>query len=342
MSSKGFAEAVPRKMGLNLDKLEIKTWGVENALRPIIKNITSLVNKKPRRRKGCSKKSAALVMALEIATTNFVEMGQIIASENSEASEDILTCVEDIRRHGHSLTLTSRDFTGDPCSSVRRGYMVRSAQDLLTSVTRLLILADMLDVHMLVVRVEAARRDLEFMAGVSSQKQLMEGMRRLEASVTGLSQLAHVRQREIKDPVLRDGLAAARAVLIRGSPMLLSSCNVSVRYPDMALAKQNRDNIHRSAFYSARILLIRFLPRQMCSAVDSIDDIVNGKYQGTEKRLTREESEDTLLQLLTRVQECIQTNKTTCITEVEIRKEIETKVGAIWKREVFNLCFFAA
>ena len=67
----------------------------------------------------------------------------------------------------------------------------------------------------------------------------------------------------------------------------------------------------------------------MCSAVDSIDDIVNGKYQGTEKRLTREESEDTLLQLLTRVQECIQTNKTTCITEVEIRKEIETKVGTI-------------
>ena len=247
MSSKSFADATPIKMAWNLDKLEIKTWGVENALKPIIKNIMSLVNNKPkpRKKKGCSKKSSALVMALEIATANFVEMGHIIASENTEASEDILNVVEDIRRHGHNLIMTSRDFTGDPCSSVRRGQMVRSAQELLSSVARLLILADMLDVHMLLMRVEQAKQDLEFMAGVTSQKQLMEGMRRLETSVKSLSHLAHVRQREVKDPVLKDGLAAARAVLVRGSPMLLSSCNVSVRYPDMALAKQNRDNIHR-------------------------------------------------------------------------------------------------
>ena len=247
MSTKGFAEAVPLKMTWNLDNLEIKTWGVENALKPIIKNIMSLVNnkQKPRRKKGCSKKSSALVRALEVATANFVEMGLIIARENKEASEDILTVVEDIRRHGHNLILTSREFTGDPCSSVRRGQMVRAAQELLSSVARLLILADMLDVHVLLMRVDQAKQDLEFMAGVSSQKQLMEGMRRLEASVTSLSQLAHIRQREVKDPDLKDGLAAARAVLVRGSPMLLSSCNVSVRYPDMALAKQNRDNIHR-------------------------------------------------------------------------------------------------
>merc|ERR1719362_178765 len=147
------------------------------------------------------------------------------------------------------------------------------------------------------------------MAGVTSQKQLMEGMRRLEASVKSLSHLAHVRQREVKDPVLKDGLAAARAVLVRGSPMLLSSCNVSVRYPDMALAKQNRDNIHR----------------QMCSAVESIHDIVSGKYSSEEK----EQGEDTLLQMLRRVLECIKTNKTTCITKVETRQEIETTLEQV-------------
>ena len=65
--------------------------------------------------------------------------------------------------------------------------------------------------------------------------------------------------------------------------------------------------------------------RQTCSAVESIHDIVSGKYCSTEK----EQREDTLLQMLTRVLECIKTNKTTCLSEVEIRNEIETTVMRI-------------
>ena len=131
-------------------------------------------------------------------------------------------------------------------SSDWSGQMVRAAQELLTSVTRLLILADMLDVHLLLLKVDSAKQDLAFMAGVTNQRQLMEGMRRLERSVSQLSHHAGLRQRELKDPVMKDGLAAARAVLIKGSPMLLSSCNVSVRYPDLGQATANRDTIHRS------------------------------------------------------------------------------------------------
>lgn len=241
-------QIIPAKLSWNLDNLEIKTWGVEMALRPIVKNITSLVktNRKPSRKKGCSKKSAALVKAVEIATVNFVEKGEMIARENHDAAGDIMAVVGDIRAHGQALMLASRDFSCDPCSSVRRGQMVRAAQELLTSVTRLLILADMLDVHLLLLKVNTARQDLQYMAGVTNQKQLMEGMRRLERSVSQLSHHAGLRQRELKDPVMKDGLAAARAVLIRGSPMLLSSCNVSVRYPDLCQAAANRETIHRS------------------------------------------------------------------------------------------------
>ena len=57
----------------------------------------------------------------------------------------------------------------------------------------------------------------------------------------------------------------------------------------------------------------------MCSAVESIHDIVSGKYSSKEK----EQSEDTLLQMLRRVLECIKTKKTTCITEVETRNELD-------------------
>ena len=117
--------------------------------------------------------------------------------------------------------------------------MVRAAQTLVSSLTSLLILADMLDVHLLMMKVEAARQELERMREVVSQQDLMEWMRRLEAA------LAVLRQRELKDSGLRSELGAARSVLRRQTGLLLTSCNVSVRYPDLPSARDNRDSLHR-------------------------------------------------------------------------------------------------
>lgn len=48
----------------------------------------------------------------------------------------------------------SGEFADDPCSSVKRGNMVRAARALLSAVTRLLILADMADVYRLLVQLK--------------------------------------------------------------------------------------------------------------------------------------------------------------------------------------------
>jgi hypothetical protein len=47
------------------------------------------------------------------------------------------------------MSIAAREFADDPCSSLKRGNMVRAARNLLSAVTRLLILADMVDVHLL-------------------------------------------------------------------------------------------------------------------------------------------------------------------------------------------------
>ena len=47
------------------------------------------------------------------------------------------------------MSAASRAFAEEPCSSAKRGSMVRAARNLLSAVTRLLILADMVDVHRL-------------------------------------------------------------------------------------------------------------------------------------------------------------------------------------------------
>ena len=51
------------------------------------------------------------------------------------------------------------------------------------------------------------------------------------------------RQYELKDPVQRDDLAAARAVLKKHSMMLLTASKAYVRHPELAAAKANRDYV---------------------------------------------------------------------------------------------------
>lgn len=52
------------------------------------------------------------------------------------------------------------EFADDPCSSVKRGSMVRAARALLSAVTRLLILADMADVYKLLVQLKVVSTGL--------------------------------------------------------------------------------------------------------------------------------------------------------------------------------------
>lgn len=68
------------------------------------------------------------------------------------------------------------------------------------------------------------------------------------------------RQQELKDPQLRDDLAAARAVLKKHSTMLLTASKVYVRHPELDLAKINRDSVLK----------------QVCEAVNSISNVAQG------------------------------------------------------------------
>lgn len=72
---------------------------------------------------------------------------------------------------------------------------------------------------------------------------------------------AAMRQQELKDPQLRDDLAAARAVLKKHSTMLLTASKVFVRHPELGLAKENRDEILK----------------EVCKAVNTISDVAQGK-----------------------------------------------------------------
>lgn len=139
--------------------------------------------------------------------------------------------------------------------------MVRASRALLSGVTRLLIVADMIDVNRLLKSVHMVQKELELMRTASNQLQVDEAFRRFKSNADVLIQQAANRQNELKDARLRDDLAAARAVLKKNSMLLLTASKVFVRHPELKEAQENRD----------------FIYKQICEAVETINDVAHGK-----------------------------------------------------------------
>ncbi|XP_073966184.1 catenin alpha isoform X2 [Choristoneura fumiferana] len=245
--------------------LEIRTTSVERTLEPLVLQVTTLVNSKDKtakkKRPGKSKRASALVATVERATEIFIERGQTIAYENPEITREMLAAVEEVRKAGAAMSLAAREFSEEPCASTVRSSMVRAARSLLSAVTRLLILADCVDVHQLLSRHRAVETDLDKLKSASSQSELVECSRQLSRSAGELAAAAARRQHELKEPRMKDDLAAARAVLKKHSTMLLTASKVYVRHPELAAAKANRD----------------YVLRAVCSAVDTIANVAVGR-----------------------------------------------------------------
>lgn len=126
---------------------------------------------------GKSKRASVLVLAVEKATENFIERGEQIANENPDIKQEMLTAVDEVRKTGEIMRTAAREFSEDPCSSLRRGNMVRAARNLLSAVTRLLVLADMVDVHLLLKSLHVVQDDLNKLRNASSQDELLNNMR---------------------------------------------------------------------------------------------------------------------------------------------------------------------
>ncbi|XP_045456060.1 catenin alpha [Melitaea cinxia] len=245
--------------------LEIRTMSVERTLEPLVLQVTTLVNSKDKsakkKRPGKSKRASALVATVERATEIFIERGQTIAYENPDITQEMLAAVEEVRKAGAAMSLAAREFSEEPCASSVRSGMVRAARGLLSAVTRLLILADMVDVHLLLSNLRTVENDLDKLKSASSQSELLESARQFGRSANELASQAARRQRELKEPRMKDELAAARAVLKKHSTMLLTASKVYVRHPELAAAKANRD----------------FVLRAVCSAVDTIAAVARGR-----------------------------------------------------------------
>jgi len=241
--------------------LEIRTKSVEKTLEPLVTQVTTLVNQNgpSNKKKGRSKKANVLSAAVQKATEHFIIQGDQIAHDFPEVEHDMLAAIDEVRKTGETMDDASQDFAADPCSSAKRGAMVRAARALLSAVTRLLILADMVDVHLLLKSLHTVETDLDHIKNATSQQELNDAFRVFGQSLAELTDRAARRQADLKDPRRRDEMAAARATLKKNSMMLLTTSKAYVRHPELAAARANRDYAYK----------------QVCDAISAIHDVAN-------------------------------------------------------------------
>ncbi|XP_032481189.1 catenin alpha-1 isoform X2 [Phocoena sinus] len=197
--------------------LEIRTLAVERLLEPLVTQ----------------------------ATENFLEKGDKIAKESQFLKEELVAAVEDVRKQGDLMKSAAGEFADDPCSSVKRGNMVRAARALLSAVTRLLILADMADVYKLLVQLKVVEDGILKLRNAGTEQDLGIQYKALKPEVDKLNIMAAKRQQELKDMGHRDQMAAARGILQKNIPILYTASQACLQHPDVAAYKANRDLIYK-------------------------------------------------------------------------------------------------
>nr|XP_023480093.1 catenin alpha-3 isoform X5 [Equus caballus] len=325
---------------LNIDPqdLQVQTFTVEKLLEPLIIQVTTLVNcpqNPSNRKKGRSKRARVLLASVEEATWNLLDKGEKIAQEATVLKEELTAALEGVRkenqeveRHwnprssphvscqlllphfkGEALKESAERFADDPCYLPKREAVVQAARALLAAVTRLLILADMIDVVCLLQHVSAFQRTFESLKNVSDKSDLQKTYQKLGKELENLDYLAFKRQQDLKSPNQRDEIAGARASLKENSPLLHSICSACLEHSDVASLKASKDTV--------------------CEEIQNALNVISNASQGIQNMLVPPEPQAaTLGSALDELENLIVLDPLT-VTEEEIRPSLEKRLEAI-------------
>ena len=146
------------------ESFEIKTLSVERQLEQLVKQVTTLVNGKPSNyRKGQSRSGQQLLEELDRSLDAYMAVGhQVaqIASKYGQLAADFNEVLKEVGTAGGHLHQAAAEFVLDPFDGKKREKVVRQARAVLSAVTRLLVLADMIDVERLLEKLKIARQSL--------------------------------------------------------------------------------------------------------------------------------------------------------------------------------------
>ncbi|XP_075361423.1 catenin alpha-3 isoform X2 [Mycteria americana] len=300
------------KLKVDPRDLHIQTFTVEKLLEPLIIQVTTLVNcpqNPSSKKKGRSKRARVLLASVEDATWNLLDKGEKIAKEAIVFKEELHAALADVRKESEALKVSAEAFTSDPCYLPKRQAVVQAARSLLTAVTRLLVLADMVDVAYLLEHLTVFQRTFESLRNVSSKSDLQKTYQKFRKDLENLDYLAYKRQQDLKSSNQRDEIAAARASLKENSSFLHSICSACLEHSDVASLTDSKDSI--------------------CNEIQNALDVISNASQGVGNKMGQPTSHTaTLGSALDELENLIILDPLV-VNEKKIRPSLEKRLEAI-------------
>uniref|UniRef100_A0A674EGA8 Alpha-catulin n=1 Tax=Salmo trutta TaxID=8032 RepID=A0A674EGA8_SALTR len=286
---------------VNFDSgLEIKTRSVEQTLIPLVSQITTLINHKDKPKKSERTQQAIqrVGQAVSVAVGRFVAVGEAIAVENEELKEEMGMACFEARRAGDAIAqLTDVGTAVTPPVDRRttvfsdRTGMVKAARMLLSSVTKVLVLADRIVIKQIITSRNKVLVTLEQLERVSTFQEFVQIFSQFGNQMVEFAHLTGDRQNDLKDENKKARMAAARAVLEKCTMMLLTASKTCLRHPDCESARINKDAVfHRMRFALEQVMEIvtdarpcgetKVLPLSIYTGIKDFKSNVEGLREG--------------------------------------------------------------
>ncbi|KAM5299335.1 alpha-catulin isoform 2-T2 [Ctenodactylus gundi] len=239
--------------GLAFDSgLEIKTRSVEQTLLPLVSQITTLINHKDNTKKSDKTLQAIqrVGQAVNLAVGRFVKVGEAIASENWDLKEEISAACMEAKQAGETIAALT-DVTNsnhlEPDGQITvfadKAGVIKAARLLLSSVTKVLLLADRVVIKQIITSRNKVLATMERLEKVNSFQEFVQIFSQFGNEMVEFAHLTGDRQNDLKDEKKKAKMAAARAVLEKCTMMLLTASKTCLRHPSCESAHKNKEGV---------------------------------------------------------------------------------------------------
>ncbi|XP_005362261.1 alpha-catulin [Microtus ochrogaster] len=232
--------------------LEIRTRSVEQTLLPLVSQITTLINHKDNIKKSDKTLQAIqrVGQAVNLAVGRFVKVGEAIANENWDLKEEInIACIE-AKQAGETIAaltdvtrLNHLESDGQIPILADKAGVVQAARLLLSSVAKVLLLADRVVIKQIVASRNKVLATMERLEKVSSFQEFVQIFSQFGNEMVEFAHLTGDRQNDLKDEKKKARMAVARAVLEKGTMMLLTASKTCLRHPSCDSAHRNKEGV---------------------------------------------------------------------------------------------------
>ncbi|XP_016930533.2 alpha-catulin [Drosophila suzukii] len=187
---------------------------------------------------------------LNIAVERFITIGEIIAEENIDIKGDMYEAAKEARDAGKSIERLC-DISPLGGMELRHhieplkdyGAIILAARSLLSSVTRILLLVDIIVVKKLLTAKKRASESLEKLESVMNFTEFVRAFSVFGTEMIELAYLTGHHRNSFKEERRRAQMFSARQILEKSIAILLTSSKNSLIHSDCVIVKENRDTV---------------------------------------------------------------------------------------------------